>query len=520
MNKRLKIDGFWLYVQAFLACLIAVGIVALYTDFGFSGIHIGYALTATLEELQTCYPTWFKEIYSAFLAMKIGVLSALFLVFFIYRPWLKLILRNAGLTEREFWENAGLFMASALLMLSISEIGLRFCGWYPGQVRYSKLFHQVDELKMMEGFTTDSAGIYKVDLNVSSKVRERYRNFKWLETLPFGVRFDMRRLGFLSETGVISLRNDWKDETNSGSNEFKENLLRIQRDGARNCFDSLIVHYQMHPFNEDGFYSIPFSARCPDRKNVLLLGDSFTWGHSSVDKTGSFSNTLLSRGYMVYNTGISGADVAQYKKVLETYLNQIQPDIVIVNFFMGNDVEYFQRKPNQDSPIMYATNAGMLYSFQYGVQISGADSTYKMVLKNLVIPEVNWINTIASKTVIGSFVWRFLVDNSIIDSHFPKVPTQPEVPYCKTELQEMKAYCQTKNVPFIISVIPKLGEEKLEGAVTVPSLFFDINYTEPEMTSEMYNTKDGHFNEKGHLVYANYLDSLIQNKLSKSDNVQ
>ena len=513
MIKQPKLVSFLLFVQAFLACLKVAAIAAVYTDFGFSGIHIGFALTANLDELQSVYPNWFKEIHLTFRVMKSGVPLAFVLIFFIYRPWLKLILRKVKFTEREFWKNTALLMVSTLVFLCVSEGVLRIARWTPGQIIYSQWFHQVDELCLMDCFTTDSVGIFKVDTAVPDKIRERYRNRKWLKMLPEVRGFKLKDWRVLPEIGIISLQNDWEDETNSASNEFKKKLLGIQRGGLRSCFDSVIMNYQMNPFNKDGFYSIPFSSNCPDKKKILLLGDSFTWGHSSVDKAGSFSNTLLSRGHMVYNTGISGADVAQYKMVLETYFNRIQPDIVVVNFFMGNDVEYFQRKPSQGSPIMYTTNAGNLNTFQHGVQISGADSTYQTILRSLAIPEVDWISTIAAKTVVGTLVWRFMVNNSVIDFQFPKVREEPEVPYCKTELQEMKEFCLEREVPFVISVIPELVDGKLEGGAALPSLFSDLPYVEAELKPEMYNSKDGHFNEEGHLFYANYLQKVIRDTI-------
>ncbi len=37
-------------------------------------------------------------------------------------------------------------------------------------------------------------------------------------------------------------------------------------------------------------------------------------------------------------------------------------------------------------------------------------------------------------------------------------------------------------------------------------------YNTPNMSSELYNQADDHFNEKGHLLYANYYEKLIEEK--------
>jgi hypothetical protein len=81
----------------------------------------------------------------------------------------------------------------------------------------------------------------------------------------------------------------------------------------------------------------------------------------------------------------------------------------------------------------------------------------------------------------------------------------------------MENYCASKNIPFILSVIPKLKDGKLEGPENVENLFDSITYHQPNMTANMYNAKDGHFNDAGHLFYANYLQVLIDNKLSDSN---
>ncbi|MCF8464386.1 MAG: hypothetical protein K9G41_06080 [Flavobacteriales bacterium] len=513
VEKRVEFMILLRTVQAFLVCLMVLGAITVYTDFDFFGIKIGFILTATIEEVRKGYPNWFSEIYRLAQIVKWSVPALFVVIFMLFRPWISYIAQEQNLLDSEFHKKSLLLAGSIIIALCLSEVLLRAAGWIPGQLTYSPWFKQVDKLYPLDGFTTDVDGIFKVDTSVSKKTVEHYLNCKKShktsdETINF---IDW---GIMPEVGVICLQNNWKHKTNSGSNEFKEMVNRIRNQGSKTCFDSLITIYQTNPFNDDGFYSIPFSSNCHGMKKVLLLGDSFTWGHSSIDKSGSFSNTLLSRGYLVYNTGISGVDVAQYKTILEKYLDVIQPDIVIANFFMGNDLEYFQRKPSKDFPIMYCTNAGNLMTFQNGMQVSGMANTYAAVVNGLVVPEVNNLNSLAAKTVIGTLVWRFLSHMSMVESHLPKTIERPNEPFCKIELEKMRLYCEQRQIPFLLSVIPQLVNGKLEGAQTINSLFSELSYVEPEMTIDMYNGIDGHFNEQGHQFYANYLEQIVKNKFA------
>ena len=261
--------------------------------------------------------------------------------------------------------------------------------------------------------------------------------------------------------------------------------------------------------NSDGFYSIPFQTKIEGKTKVLLLGDSFTWGHSSKNKTGSFANTLLARNYLVYNTGISGADMPQYLRILETYLDSIDPDVVVLNFYLGNDVSYYLRSPEPGLPIHFNTNAGNLMAFQDGIQFHNMHDAYDNIMRNTVIPGTSLINRILSKTVISTLLWKVLVRLGIIHHDYFIPAPRPEIPICNAQMRELMTFCDNRNRKLIVSVIPNLVNDRLDDVASFPHLFDEIPYHEPEMTLDMFSHRDGHFNERGHLFYANYLEKLI-----------
>jgi len=394
----------------------------------------------------------------------------------------------------------------------VAEGALRFQGRTPGYLWNNSSWRQVDSLYMLKGFVSDENGIFKVDTQVAAKMAavfndEVYQSKKIVHLLD-GKKWDYE---------VPSIYKDHLQllNYNLGQNPFGKRLKRALDVIHKTPFDSILIHYAQHPINADGFYSIPFDSYCEGKKKVLLLGDSFTWGHSAQSKTASFANTLLSKGYLVCNTGISGADVAQYKQVVKTYFDSINPDVVILNFYMGNDVAYFERKLSAGIPIHYNTNAGNLVAFRQGLQRTGMQKTYDSIIRDMLIPKTTWINRLTSETAMGTMIWQVLVRFNVIDHQFVIYPEQPETPYCNKEIASIREFCEASNVPFVLSVIPNIKDGKINGAKTVKRLFEGIKFVTPNVSIDHYkNVTDGHFNDLGHLFYANYLESLINKELA------
>lgn len=408
--------------------------------------------------------------------------------------------------------NILLSLVVGLLTVLLAEGVLRLFGWVPGQFQYNKWVEIVDDLQMQEGFIADENGILKVDTAVFFKAKSLFEQED--------DEYQILQKQLVGDIDALVKDHYFLDWSQSTSSKFSERIGEISHSLVKTQFDSLLSFYQLNPVNSDGFYSIPFVSENYGKPKILLLGDSFTWGHSTSHKSGSFSNTLLARDYVVYNTGISGTDVAQYKKIVEVYLDRIKPDLVILNFFIGNDVTYFKRTPLSGVPLMYHTNAGNINSFQDGVQQTTMKAAYDNVLTHLRIPQTTMLNKCLSKTIFGTLIWRLLERRGIVRRDYFEASDKHETLYCNVEIREIQKYCEERNVRFLLSVIPDLKDGVLTGASSVDSLFNQIPYSEPEMAVEMYNQDDGHFNDAGHLEYANYLEKLIQELHLKSDSLK
>lgn len=398
-------------------------------------------------------------------------------------------------------KNLCLLFLSLFISILIAEYALRKFGLVPGQLRASPWLQKQDELYSLSGFMADEHGIFKVDTSICRNIEaNRTTAERW---------YDALEQRCMAELPVIYFDHAGFPAYYDPINELSQRFVSIQNNGARSAFDSLLAHYKEYPVNSDGFYSIPFQTKIVGKTKVLLLGDSFTWGHSSKNKTGSFANTLLARNHLVYNTGISGADMPQYMTILETYLDSMDPDVVVLNFYLGNDVSYYVRSPEPGLPIHFNTNAGNLMAFQDGVQFHNMHDAYDNIMRNTVIPETSVINRILSKTVISTLLWKVLVRLGIIHHDYFISAPRPEIPICNAQMRDLMTFCAGRNKKLILSVIPDLVNGRLDDVASIPHLFDEIPYHEPEMTLDMFSHQDGHFNERGHLFYANYLEKLI-----------
>jgi hypothetical protein len=76
----------------------------------------------------------------------------------------------------------------------------------------------------------------------------------------------------------------------------------------------------------------------PQRADIVVLGDSVTFGHGVADDQAwpaALASSLPQNG--VINLGLEGAGPQQYARVYETFGARLQPKIVLIGFFARND---------------------------------------------------------------------------------------------------------------------------------------------------------------------------------------
>lgn len=92
--------------------------------------------------------------------------------------------------------------------------------------------------------------------------------------------------------------------------------------------------------NAEGYRDAPMdTSGSGDRKNLLVLGDSFVAGHGVDQKEDRFSDRLQTKipdAWKVYNLGVGGSDVGNaYQRLLEF---PVSPDLLVFGYY-PNDIE-------------------------------------------------------------------------------------------------------------------------------------------------------------------------------------
>lgn len=215
---------------------------------------------------------------------------------------------------------------------------------------------------------------------------------------------------------------------------------------------------------------------------ILMLGDSFTQGNEvSVDKT--FSKILerrlnqnSGRTYEVINAGVRGGSPLQYYLWLKNEGLALKPDIIILNFYLGNDI----------------TDALM-----FNIATDSAGIATQLTLKDTYVDSAGYLRRIAthfSLCELSAFCRLYLRPK-------PKVSSWNSQAWEITRRHLLAINQLTQNRP-ILTFIP----EATNFDTPLRQLLLDfaaqnnipvIDFT-PRLDSSMYDNFDQHWNQSGH----------------------
>lgn len=108
----------------------------------------------------------------------------------------------------------------------------------------------------------------------------------------------------------------------------------------------------------------------PSRPRVLLMGDSILYGVGLNDdeQVGARLEALLP-GYQVLNASVSGYSIDQYLLTLERVLPAVEPRLVILGIFTGNDFQMSAREVGfgNHKPMLRAENGRLVRADRAGI---------------------------------------------------------------------------------------------------------------------------------------------------------
>lgn len=260
-----------------------------------------------------------------------------------------------------------------------------------------------------------------------------------------------------------------------------------------------------HRINDDGFLGGPLVGDTTKRR-VLLIGDSFVWGAGATEPDSSFA-AMLAKDTTIrfYNTGIPGADPAQYQLVAERYIPALQPDVTMVFVYLGNDVVDAVRKPRPYGNLYYPTDMGWFPGYYKGRYFSSLEESYRFYLGKYT-PSTYWQKLVchtATGTALYALPLRLeerrqreqLLSSSATNQH----------------LKHIAALCSQYGSKLVILPIPFIGTDFSNGGTVKPeqvvgryqNVFsgFDGAVFMPLFSTDMFHPlPDGHFNNRGHLL--------------------
>ncbi len=196
-------------------------------------------------------------------------------------------------------------------------------------------------------------------------------------------------------------------------------------------------------------------ANSTDKTKILLLGDSFTFG------TGlSWENTFagqLDTDYEIYNAGIVGHTTDQYLLRLKQLTPILNPDIAIVNFFVGNDVTEHRRHKwyTKDNKLVqvedlkvFADESGKLRSKN---QIPPKSYVWNFLEQRWQIFHTKFLKKTPSHLKIPTLTWPVFLpeDHAGYDDRIPQFWEQ-----VFESLDQIQTHCKENNIKLLLNIIP------------------------------------------------------------------
>lgn len=403
--------------------------------------------------------------------------------------------------------NAGVF----LTLLILVEFVLALVGYQPGVVVYNYGFTPVDELVAYKGYEADQLGI----LHIDSKARRFNQKYIEKGQIDLKLAFYMKLVYDSCDYTAYAVGRDFLELRQGSLNtHFSQFASTLRAKKSFTEIERAYIDYLDSPINEDGFRSIAFKNHPTTRKKVLLLGDSFTWGIGTENLSSSFADELSCKGFAVYNSGITGVGMAQYAGIAETYAPIIQPDVVVVNVFLGNDIVEHRIDLKPNVPEYFRTNAGTLLTAPHGKYVYTAKDAYDRIIDQSLIPkQLSWVNWLSSQTRITTLIWESMKNMGLIRKpasksaeEYWKFVNETKVGYQINydRLAQIKATCDRIGCQMIVSIIPEDSDIQVSAAEVKKRLAGYPYVMISGLTAADYGNGH-HFNDQGNRKYANFL---------------
>lgn len=272
--------------------------------------------------------------------------------------------------------------------------------------------------------------------------------------------------------------------------------------------------------NTLGFLGREWTMEINTQTKLFLIGDSFVWGAGAEPLSNSFA-AKLSHGnrFQVLNSGIPGADPAQYDLIANLFVPLLQPDYVVVFVYLGNDLMIEERKPLANKALYFPTDVGWFpgcYKGSYFDNFEASNNFYKVKYG-----PSNWFQQVASHTAIGTAICSLPLRFEEKKERAAQLQSSITNGYLKAIL----ASIDTKATQLIIIPIPFSGDDfnkeySLDAKKYLINRYhnafegLDAYIAVAPLGPEHYHPMpDGHFNNAGHQLMADFVTGVVASKV-------
>ena len=290
------------------------------------------------------------------------------------------------------------------------------------------------------------------------------------------------------------------------------------------------------PINQEGFFSaieyapaVMDSLRKSGKKIVMLIGDSYTQGCCASEYGESFASLInQSKEYEVLNFGIPGADPLQYRLIVEKYATIIQPDLIVVALYGGNDIMECDRTPKPFVPLAYPVkngpwlnSEGPIYLTKQGTYFKSFEEAKRHYFEffSLWSDQSSFFEKLIRPSVLLSrpyMKWKSGERYKLIKDQMPKKMKEP--PFTRKNLIKLQKAAEAQKIKTLFTLIPSPRDvqEKVILKKRYEFLFGELKWSEPDLfLIEDYDgvSSGNHFTTSGHAKYAVFLEELITRQL-------
>lgn len=280
--------------------------------------------------------------------------------------------------------------------------------------------------------------------------------------------------------------------------------------------DRTFWHKEGVAVNTLGFLGPEWVQEANTKTKLFLIGDSFVWGAGAEPLSNSFASRLSLQGpYQIFNSGIPGADPAQYELVAKRFVPLLQPDYVVVFVYLGNDLMAEERIPLPNKALYYPTDLGWFPGYYQGAYFNSLEDSYRYYLSQYTATSL--VAKLACNTAVGTAL--FALPKRMEERDYRTTQLQSSV--TNKYLKELVALQGSTKSRFIIVPIPYSGTDFEDAYFENAQEYLLGKYAQvfaglteyvavaPLKPEHFHALPNGHLNNQGHQVMVDFIVEMV-----------